>query len=119
IFNEMRVLNTHEKNNIDFYNVIPRKTITDKYTYFKELKSDIGGLFDEDIEFLSKYFKNYNIHLSEDIGNIIIEDVSQIYEYSTEIGSIRYYWNEPQRSNYQYYLYNSTNDYDLLFGKTP
>lgn len=119
IFNEMRVLNTHELNDINFYNIIPRGEEIDKYSYFREYKSDSGGLFSEDIEKLSDYLVDYNIHQNSDQGKIIIEGLSTIYRFSEEIEGRLYYWYEPQKSNYNYFLYDSNNNYDLLMGRVP
>lgn len=119
IFNDKRVLLTHELNGLDFYNVVPRGEEEDQYTYFKELKSANGGLNGNDIDTLKRYLKDYNIHTNNDKGNIIIRDVSTINRFSQEEDSIMYYWEEPQKSNYQYYLYNSNNNYDIMYGRTP
>lgn len=119
LFNENRVLTTHYKNDINFYNIVPRKDAIDKYTYFKEYKSALGGLLSDDVLLLKSYLKDYNQHLNNERGNIIIEGVSQIYRYGEEINGIRYYWYEPQISNYTYYLYDFNNDYNLLAGREP
>mgnify|MGYP000920160421 CR=1 FL=1 len=119
-FNPYHVLKTHEANNVDFYNIIPRGDEEDEFSYFKEYKQASGGLNPGDVTFLNEYLKDYNIHQNHDRGNIIIEGISVINVFSMEHTDGRiYYWDEPQLSDYTSYIYDENIVYDLVAGRTP
>lgn len=119
-FNPLRTLTTHVGNQIDYYNVV-KATETDKtYTYLQTLSDRVGGLNQSDVNTLTQYFRNYNIYLNySETGNLIIDGISQVLKQSQSYQGLVYYWNEPQRSQFQYYQYREDNTYDLAYGRLP
>src|SRR5690554_3246474 len=133
MFNKRRTLETHHANQINHYNVLPITDEEDPYTYFKVADDKEGQLSDFDIDKVSSYFADYNVHKYDrgdmminggrdhvEGGNIIIEGISLVYRRLYEdSGGNPYFWREPQRSNYGHFLYDENNDYDLLHGRLP
>ncbi|HHU56481.1 MAG TPA: ABC transporter ATP-binding protein [Acholeplasmataceae bacterium] len=117
-FNELKAVTNHYYNHIDHYNVVPRTEMDEPFTYFKKVTDQKGGLTSEDLNKLSQFFKDYNLHLYE-YDDIIIEGISQIITYSEDYLGDRYYWDEPRRSHFDYFLYNENNEYDLMAGRLP
>lgn len=119
-FNALRSLSSHVANNMDMYNVVKAIETDKPYTYFQEVSTRKGGLDLADQSKLAKLLGDNNIHYGNaEYGDIIINDISKQYKMSESYNGIVYYWSEPQRTPFTYYLYNSNNNYDLLSGTTP
>ena len=119
-FNELRALSIHESNDINFYNVIKATELDSKYRYFQEVSTKNGGLENSDINKISNIFKNANIHLGDsDYGNLVVQDLSKSYLLSESINGMMYYWDEDQRTDYGYYIYNENNKYNIIHGTRP
>lgn len=119
-FNELRALSIHEANSIDYYNVVKATEVDSKYKYFEEVSTRNGGLNQTDITKISNIFSNNNIHLSDSsYGNMIVQDLSQALKFSQSISGMMYYWDENQRTDYGYYIYNENNNYNLIHGDLP
>lgn len=119
-FNELRALSLHAENNIDFYNVVKASQTDTMYKYFKEVSSKNGGLEANDITKISEVFKNTNIHYGDSsYGNMIVQDLSLSLRFNENIGGLMYYWFENQRTDYNYYVYNEKNNYNIIHGGLP
>ncbi|MDD4212943.1 MAG: ABC transporter ATP-binding protein [Bacilli bacterium] len=119
-FNPFKALSTHVANNVDQYNVV-RAIETDKpYTYFQEVSTRNGGLTPEDYPTIENLLTDYNVHYGNaEYGNIMIDGAIKQYKMSESYEGVVYYWYEPQRSPFTYYVYDETNEYDLLVGSLP
>lgn len=117
-FNELKTLTTHYYNNIDYYYVMTANEEDEPYKYFQTVSNRKEGLSEDDMEITSQFFKDYNIHIFE-YEDIIIEGISQMLKFSTEVNGYKYYWEEPQRTSFDYFLYDENNTYDLMAGRLP
>ena len=119
-FNALRTLSSHVSNNMNMYNVVKALETDKPYTYFQEVSTRNGGLNPEDYPQIESLLKQYNLHYGNaEYGNIIINKVSKQYKMNESYQGIVYYWYEPERTPFTYYLYNANNHYDLLCGQTP
>lgn len=114
----LRMFATHEANQLDLYHVVKANETDKPYTYFQETTVRKGELSQSDVETLSQSLSDYNIHYSDPYyGKIMVKDLSKMLKYSESYNGIYYYWNEPQRTQYDYVIYNEANEYNLLFGR--
>ena len=119
-FNPLKALSSHVENNIDLYNVVKAIETDKPYTYFQEVSTRNGGLTPDDRSTIKQLLKGYNLHDGNaEYGNIIIDGVSKQLKYNESYQGIVYYWYEPVRTPFTYYVYDEANEYDLLCGVTP
>ncbi|MFA7126391.1 MAG: ABC transporter ATP-binding protein, partial [Bacilli bacterium] len=119
-FNALEALSTHVANEIDHYNVVKAIETDKPYTYFQEVSTRNGGLTPEDHTILENMLSGYNIHYGNaEYGNIMIDGAIKQLKYNESYNGIVYYWYEPQRSPFTYYVYDEANEYDLLVGTVP
>ena len=108
-----RVILTQIANKIDLWNVAKIDTERSPYQYLSEVGSREGGLSEDDLAVIKANVGKCDVNTyNYDIGNLIVEYVSQETLKSVELG-ITYYWREPDRTNFGYYLYNPNNNYDI------
>jgi ABC-type lipoprotein export system ATPase subunit len=119
-FNPLRALTTHVNNELDFYNIVKAVETDEEYTYFKEVINRNGGLNKNDLSKIANLFEGYNIHYGNaNYGGLIIQDISNSFKLSIKKDGSPWYWNEDQRTQFEYFIYDEKIDYDIKYGELP
>ena len=123
-FNVDRAIATQINNNIDLFNIVKSAGAQNPYTY---LENGIPGntkLNEVDSIILENELENYNVHQGTNdslYNTLVIDTISNQYTMSSESlpgsnSSVIRYWERIVNTNYIYYLYDETNNYNLIEG---
>lgn len=123
-FNVDRAIQTQIENNINLYNIVKNANASSAYEYLQNGLPGNTKLNDVDNTILSNELKNYNVHKGTNdslYNTLVIDTVSNQYTMSSEnlsgsAGAIKRYWDRIVNTNYIYYLYDETNNYNLIEG---
>ena len=117
-----RVILTQIKNDINLWTVAPITNEESPYQYLSEVGHVNGGLTEDDLDIIKMYASGTNINVNNhDVGNLILKYASpklqdQFTATINGVGSVL--WNEYYRSHFDYFLYDASNDYDII-GNLP
>ena len=117
-----RVILTQIKNDINLWTVAPITNEESPYQYLSEVGHVNGGLTEDDLDIIKMYASGANVNVNNyDVGNLILKYASpklqdQFTATISGVGSVL--WNEYYRSHFDYFLYDASNDYDII-GNLP
>lgn len=118
-FNVDRAIATHIANNIDLFNIIKSGDADSPYTFLANAKTANSRLTNVDKIILNNELEDYSIYLGTNdsvYNKLVIDTISKqttLSEQSSE-GYLR--WDKIFATNYIYYLYDKTNEYNILQG---
>lgn len=121
-FNVDRAITTQIANNINLYNVVKNDGATSAYDYLENGLPGNTRLNDVDSLILSNELKDYNIHLGTNDSlneKLAINGISKLQTMAGDRSlndGIVPYWEKVAKTNYNYYLYNKNNNYNLIEG---
>lgn len=118
-FNVDRAVATQIKNNINLFNVVKNGEIDSPYAYLANAINGNNKLTNVDKVILNNELKDYNVYLGTNdslYNKLVIDTISKQTTLSQQASSGYLYWDKIFATDYIYYLYDETNDYNILEG---
>ena len=122
-FNIDRAIQTQIDNNINMFKVVKRGNATDPYYYIQNAVTDYDyDLSIGDYAFIKSNFSSYSLYEgTNDIRfeKLLIEGISERKRMSVTVDNTPRYWYTYLPTNFNYYVYDKNNDYNLVAGRLP
>lgn len=122
-FNVDRAITTQINNNINLFNIVKSAGAKNAYTYLENGLPGNTKLNVTDNMILENVLANYNVHKGTNdslYNTLVINTISNQYTMSSEslpgASTVIRYWERIVNTNYIYYLYDETNNYNLIEG---